>query len=532
MKLVLNTRRRIKCALLFAFCVVFAFGDLRAQTNVWQPLPGHTQIPIWPGAVPDAKPVPGPEFAETTEELFAGKPAVVVNNVSKPTMTVYSPKGKNTGAAVVVFPGGGYKILAMDLEGTEVCDWLTSKGITGVLLKYRVPGSGPKFDWTSRSFINPRPLMALQDAQRTLGLLRLNAAELNIDPHKIGVLGFSAGGYLVASISTHFDRAYSPIDAADKKSCRPDFAVAIYPGHMSIAYKSDLSKLNPDIRVTNQTPPTFLLHAQDDPTNPVEYSLLYYAALKNANVPVEMHLFAQGKHAFGLRRTELPITRWPELVETWLETIWITTEDPEIRRLLEALSSDEWRQREQAVEALAGMGLSARGAISHLIERLADEQWHVRKAAAIALSRMGLVTEQAIPPLIAALADEEWHVRKPAAEALAALGPASAPAVPALIEALGDEEWQVSSPAALALAAIGPPSKPALDRLIGALDDEEWKVRKHAAQALGAIGISTKPVISALRQAVNDEEDQVRSAADEALKKIADLSNKTDYLKF
>jgi len=312
-------------SLIFAFCVVFAFGDLRAQTNVWQPSPGHTQIPIWPGAVPDAKPVPGPEFAETSEELYAGKPAVVVNNVSKPTMTVYSPKGKNTGAAVVVFPGGGYNCLAIDLEGTEVCDWLTSKGITGVLLKYRVPGSGPDFDWTTGMFVNPKPLMALQDAQRTLGLLRLNAAELNIDPHKIGVLGFSAGGYLVAAISTHFERAYSPIDAADKKSCRPDFAIAIYPGHLSIAYKKDLSKLNPGIRVTNQTPPTFLLHAQDDPIDPVEYSLLYYAALKNANVPVEMHLFAEGKHAFGLRRTEFSITRWPELAETWLQTIGMTS---------------------------------------------------------------------------------------------------------------------------------------------------------------------------------------------------------------
>jgi HEAT repeat protein len=557
----MNFEEKILIALTLFLCFFFSVGNLGAKTNVWQPSSGHTQIPIWPGAVPDAKPVPGPESVATTEKLYAGKPVVMVNNVSQPTMTVYSPKGKNTGAAVVVFPGGGYRILAMDLEGTEVCDWLTSKGITGVLLKYRVPGSGPNFDWSIGRFVNPKPTMALQDAQRTLGLLRLNAAELNIDPHKIGVLGFSAGGYMVAAISTHFERAYSPIDAADKESCRPDFAVAIYPGHMSIAYKKDLSKLNPGIRVTSQTPPTFLLHAQDDPINPVEYSLLYYAALRKANVPVEMHLFTEGKHAFGLRRTKLPITRWPDLVETWLQTIWMTSENPEVRRLLEALSSGEWREREQAVEALWSMGLSARGAIAHLIERLADEEWQVRKAAATALSRMGPVPEQAIPSLIAALADEEWHVRKPAAEALAALGPASAPAVPALIEALGDEEWQVRkaaaealaaigrasepavshliealddeewqvrSPAALALAAIGPPSKPALDRLIGALDDEEWKVRKHAAQALGSIGMSTKPALSALRQAVNDEEDQVRSAAAEALKKIADLSNKTD----
>jgi len=125
------------------FVAVFACGSLNAQTNVWQPSPGHTQVPIWPRTVPDAQPVPGPESYTTTTNLIAGKPCVLVVNVSQPTMTVYSPKGRNTGVAVVVFPGGGYNCLAIDLEGTEICDWLTSKGITGVLLKYRVPDSGP-----------------------------------------------------------------------------------------------------------------------------------------------------------------------------------------------------------------------------------------------------------------------------------------------------------------------------------------------------------------------------------------------------
>ena len=130
--------------LIFALCVVFVCGGLSAQTPAWQLSPGHTQVPIWPGAAPDAQPVAEPEddTAMATESLVAGRPWVQVGNVSRPTMTVYSPKGKNTGAAVVVFPGGGYTILAMDLEGTEVCDWLTSKGITCVLLKYRVPGVG------------------------------------------------------------------------------------------------------------------------------------------------------------------------------------------------------------------------------------------------------------------------------------------------------------------------------------------------------------------------------------------------------
>ena len=267
--------------------------------------------------MPDAQPVAGPEDETTTarESLVAGRPWVYVGHVSRPTMTVYAPKEKNTGAAVVVFPGGGYQILAIDLEGTEVCDWLTSKGITCVLLKYRVPGGGlyPK------SGPYPGSPLALEDAQRTVGLVRFHAAEWHIDAHKIGVLGFSAGGHMVAAMSTHFGhRLYPAVDAADKESCRPDFAVALYPGHLSLDAK--IFELNPDIHVTSQTPPTFLLQAEDDPVDRVENSLVYYAALRKAKVPVEMHLYAHGGHAFGLRRTELPITGWPQLVETWLGT--------------------------------------------------------------------------------------------------------------------------------------------------------------------------------------------------------------------
>jgi acetyl esterase/lipase len=333
--------------LLFALCVVFAFGGLRAQTPAWQPSPGHTQLPIWPRAGPDAQPVAGPEVAKTTltDSLVAGRPWVSVSRVSRPTMTVYAPTEKNTGAAVVVFPGGGYQILAIDLEGSEVCDWLTSKGITCVLLKYRVPGGGgyPKSAPYPKSGPYPESPMALEDAQRTVGLVRFHAAEWHIDPHKIGVLGFSAGGHLSAAMSTHFEkRLYSPVDAADKESCRPDFAVAIYPGHLSLSaaewdakqgakkivvrHPANANKnlgLNPDILVTSQTPPTFLLQAEDDHVDTVNDSLAYYIALKNAAVPVEIHLYAHGGHAFGLRRTEFPITEWPQLVETWLATIGI-----------------------------------------------------------------------------------------------------------------------------------------------------------------------------------------------------------------
>ena len=314
--------------LLLALCVVFAFGGLSAQTTVWQPLPGHTQVSIWPGAAPDAQPAAGPETAEMTgaKDLVAGRPWTAISNVSRPTMTVYSPKGKNTGAAVVVFPGGGYEILAIDLEGTEVCDWLTSRGITCVLLKYRVPDSGPAYHEDCHCNIHPKAPAALEDAQRTVGLVRFHAEEWHINPHKIGVLGFSAGGHLVTDISTHFERrSYAPVDAADKVSCRPDFAVAIYPGHMT-EHTTKEFELNPEIPVTARTPPTFLLQAENDNVDGVKQSLVYYIALKKAGVPVEMHLYAQGGHAFGLRRTKLPVSRWPELVETWLGTIGMISE--------------------------------------------------------------------------------------------------------------------------------------------------------------------------------------------------------------
>ena len=196
--------------LIFAICVVFAPGSLSAQGPVWQPSPGHTQIPIWPGAAPDPQPVAGPEDAETSGKDFhpGGRPAIGVSNVTRPTMTVYSRKGKNTGATVVVFPGGGYQVLAIDLEGSEVCDWLTPKGITCVLLKYRVTDVGPY----PKSGPYPESPMALEDAQRAVGLVRFRAAEWHLDLHKIGVLGFSSGGHLSAAISTHFARLFVTFD--------------------------------------------------------------------------------------------------------------------------------------------------------------------------------------------------------------------------------------------------------------------------------------------------------------------------------
>ena len=204
---------------------------IMAQPSGWPPSAARPSIPVWPGTAPGA-PVHPPAEADTTtakDNFIAGRPLIRLGNVSAPTLTVYTPKSNNTGAAVVVFPGGGYRILAIDLEGTEVCDWLTSQGIACLLLKYRVPGTGPY----------PASSAALQDAQRALGLARLHAAEWKIDPNRIGVLGFSAGGHLAAALSTHFDkRLYNPIDAADQLSCRPDFAVVVYPGYLALADKN------------------------------------------------------------------------------------------------------------------------------------------------------------------------------------------------------------------------------------------------------------------------------------------------------
>lgn len=330
----------------FALCCVSASCGLSAQTSGWQATAGFSQTPIWPGAAPDPQPVKGPETVETDpKELIGGRTVTGVSNVTEPTMTVYPAQGKNTGVAVIVFPGGGYQMLAIDLEGTDVCDWLVPRGITCVLLKYRVTDVGPY----PKSGPYPESPMALEDAQRTLGLVRARAAEWHIDPRKIGVLGFSAGGHLTIAMSLHFDkRLYAPVDSADQVSCRPDFAVAIYPGHLSrsaaeydagagakpfplpppdrLSLADEELGTNPDLHPGSNTPPTFLLQAEDDHVDSVYDSLSYYIALKKAGVPAEMHLYAKGNHAFGLRRTKLPITEWPDLVERWLKTIGMTSE--------------------------------------------------------------------------------------------------------------------------------------------------------------------------------------------------------------
>jgi acetyl esterase/lipase len=294
-------------------CAALSSTSVHSQTPAWQPAPGHTTLPLWPGAAPGAPNNLPPEVNTTTakDHVVADRPVFRLGNVSTPTITLYQPDTKKSGPgpAIVVFPGGGYRILAIDLEGTEVCDWLNSIDVTCVLLKYRVPDTGPY----------PKSAAALEDAQRAVGLVRQHAEEWGIDPKQIGVLGFSAGGHLAAALSTHYDkRLYNPVDAADNLSCRPDFAVVVYPGYLALAEQNMAP--NPEIQPTPDTPPTFLVQAEDDPVH-VENAVDYFLALKRAKVPAELHVYAQGGHGYGLRRTDLPVTGWPQLVETWLHTI-------------------------------------------------------------------------------------------------------------------------------------------------------------------------------------------------------------------
>ena len=302
-----------KNAMLAATVVAAVSIHLAAQGSGWPPSADHLTLNIWPGAAP-GEPANMPPEADTTtakDALVAGRAVIRLGNVSQPTLTIYKPRGKNTGAAVVVFPGGGYRILAIDLEGTEVCDWLNSAGITCVLLKYRVPGTGPY----------PKSNAALEDAQRAMGLVRQHASEWSIDPNRIGVLGFSAGGHLSAAISNHYEhRLYEPVDEADKLSCRPDFSVVVYPGYLALEDQDFAA--NPDIAPTANTPPTFIVQAEDDPVH-VENAVVYFMQLKSAKVPAELHVYSQGGHGYGLRPTALPITGWPKLVDTWLHTIGI-----------------------------------------------------------------------------------------------------------------------------------------------------------------------------------------------------------------
>lgn len=279
------------------------FGLLAPPSPADEPRPS-TVLDVWPG------PAPGEVGAIGPEKYLDETPIKRLANVSRPTLAVHRPApDKDTGASVIVCPGGGYHILAMDLEGDEVAAWLNSIGVTGIVLKYRVP----RREGTPEA---QKPIQPVMDLQRAIRLVRSKAPEWKLDPGRVGVLGFSAGGHLSAAASTRFDRpAYERIDAVDDLDARPDFAVLVYPGGMEDPSDPE----NPVAHVTPQTPPMFLAHAGDDQVSPIN-SVNMYSALKKAGVPAELHVYASGGHGFGLRPGPHPCSTWPQRCEDWLRS--------------------------------------------------------------------------------------------------------------------------------------------------------------------------------------------------------------------
>lgn len=288
------------------YCASALFAILSCTSIAQQ----HT-LPLWPNGNPEPTTITGPEMDPTTDanRIVSGKVTVRITNVSKPTLSVYLPaKDRNTGAAAVVLPGGAYVRLAWNLEGTEVCDWLNSVGMTCLLVKYRVPETGHY----------PENVEDLEDAQQAMRIARVHAAEWGIDPQRIGAIGFSAGAHLAAALSTHADFQGKNV-ATSTVDAKPNFQMLLYPGWLNGAD----GKVNPTVKPVADTPPTFLVMAEDDYTAHVENALVYFQALKDVKVPAELHLFTQGGHGFGLRPTDRPISRWPVLAEEWLHTIHI-----------------------------------------------------------------------------------------------------------------------------------------------------------------------------------------------------------------
>lgn len=284
-------RNQFVTALLLA-CVAIATANA-SEPIIWN---------IWPGQPPGDDAQLGPEFDRTGADgrLVAGRRVIRLTNVSVPTVAIFKPKPDiDTGAAVVIAPGGGHTILAYDLEGTEVAAWLNSIGLTGIVLKYRVPGRDPDQRW----------LAAAQDGQRAMSLVRGRADEIGIDPDRIGIIGFSAGGTPVRYAALVQERLYVPVDRYDAVSFRPAFAAPIYAGGVPEG-----------ATITEDCPPFFMVIAHDDRDRSVAVAELYIA-LKQANVSAELHVYESGGHGYGLRSTELPVTTWPDRMEEWMRQL-------------------------------------------------------------------------------------------------------------------------------------------------------------------------------------------------------------------
>jgi acetyl esterase/lipase len=273
-------------------------------------------VELWPGQVPDEEPGSiGPEKVVMSPKLDRKQVEVtestrMLTNVAKPTLTIYRPaKEKDTGTAMLICPGGGYWNLYWELEGEEVAAWLNSLGVTGIVLKYRVPRrpDEPKGEPARRP---------LQDAQRAVSLVRSKAKEWGINPRRIGIIGFSAGGHLAIATATNFEkRTYEPRDDVDKISSRPDFVVMAYSGYLKAKDKDELA---PGLRISKGTPPVFLVHGSDDLISPPEHSVLMYLALKRAGIPAELHVYANTAHDFAVRPSDRPCSTWTRTCADWL----------------------------------------------------------------------------------------------------------------------------------------------------------------------------------------------------------------------
>ena len=272
-------------------------------------------VALWPGTAPDEPGTIGPERERLSPKLDRKQVEVteqtrLITGVTNPTISVWSPpRDKQTGTAMLIFPGGGYWDLYWQLEGEEVAAWLNSIGVTGIVLKYRVPRRPDDVKGEPAR----RPL---QDAQRAMRLVRSRSREWSINPDRIGVVGFSAGGHLAIATATRFDQTtYAAVDELDKLSCRPDFAVAVYSGYLKA---KDKEQLSPDIRVPTNTPPVFLAHGGEDIISEPQHSVLMYLALKQAGVPAELHVYAGAAHDFAVRKSERPCSTWTDSCAHWM----------------------------------------------------------------------------------------------------------------------------------------------------------------------------------------------------------------------